>query len=288
MTRTNKATTRDGSRLPATPPGRDWVLATIAGAGVILTAGLAASAWSRAALPFCPVGAGCDIVQGSRWSVLLGLPVAAWGCAVYVALLLVALIPTAARRRWRLTTLLAGVGLAVSLYLTAVGWLELRATCGYCLASLALITIALLLSCRASASGPRGPWRITTALIAGLVVGLLHLHYSGVFDPAAGPDDPYHRALAAHLTAVDAKFYGAYWCPHCQQQKAYFGAAAKFLPYVECSPHGPREPQATSCMAENVKNYPTWVLDGQRYERILSLQQLARLTGFEAPPGPGE
>ena len=32
-----------------------------------------------------------------------------------------------------------------------------------------------------------------------------------------------------------AIFYGAFWCPHCQAQKALFGKSAKLLPYIECS-----------------------------------------------------
>ena len=39
----------------------------------------------------------------------------------------------------------------------------------------------------------------------------LHLHYRGVFDAAAGPEDPYLRAIAEHLEASGAVFYGAYW-----------------------------------------------------------------------------
>ena len=40
-------------------------------------------------------------------------------------------------------------------------------------------------------------------------MGVVHLHYQGVFDPAAGPEDPRLRALAEHLTEAGARFYGA-------------------------------------------------------------------------------
>jgi hypothetical protein len=30
-------------------------------------------------------------------------------------------------------------------------------------------------------------------------------------------------------------FYGAFWCPHCQEQKRLFGKSASKLPYTECS-----------------------------------------------------
>lgn len=46
-------------------------------------------------------------------------------------------------------------------------------------------------------------------------------------------------ALVEYLAASDVKFYGAYWCSHCQQQKSWFGAtAAAKLPDVECAADG--------------------------------------------------
>jgi hypothetical protein len=39
----------------------------------------------------------------------------------------------------------------------------------------------------------------------------MHLHFSGVFDPMAGPEDPFLKGLAVHLTQDQAFFYGAYW-----------------------------------------------------------------------------
>src|SRR4029078_10351660 len=47
------------------------------------------------------------------------------------------------------------------------------------------------------------------------------------------------EAFADCINKSGAKFYGAFWCPHCQSQKAMFqtlfGSAEKKLPYVECS-----------------------------------------------------
>lgn len=52
-------------------------------------------------------------------------------------------------------------------------------------------------------------------------------------------------------------FYGAFWCPHCQAQKARFGKSAKYLPYVECStPDG--QGQLQVCKDKNISTYPTW------------------------------
>jgi glutaredoxin len=90
--------------------------------------------------------------------------------------------------------------------------------------------------------------------------------------------------LAIHLGQSGAKMYGAYWCPHCQQQKAYFGPSANHLPYIECSPGGQGSPTAEVCRTEGIKSYPTWVINGKHIEEVMTLKQLADATGFQGVP----
>ena len=78
--------------------------------------------------------------------------------------------------------------------------------------------------------------------LAALVILLLHANYVAPQAEPAGPEDPMTRALAEYLTEEGALFYGASWCPHCQEQKRLFGASASRLPYIECSPAGPQHP----------------------------------------------
>ena len=54
-----------------------------------------------------------------------------------------------------------------------------------------------------------------------------------------------------------AVFYGAFWCPHCQAQKAKFGKSAKLLPYVECSTPDSKG-QTQICKDVGIATYPTW------------------------------
>jgi hypothetical protein len=128
-----------------------------------------------------------------------------------------------------------------------------------------------------------GRWIVQTAPAAVVLIGLLHLQYPGVLRPADAPEDPVARALADHLVHSGVKFYGAQWCPHCQQQKALFGSAAKHLPYIECSPGGVGTPQAQVCNDMGIKSYPTWIINGQRVEEVLSMTDLATATNFKAP-----
>jgi glutaredoxin len=74
--------------------------------------------------------------------------------------------------------------------------------------------------------------------------------------------------------------YGAFWCPHCQDQKAMFGDAAKLLPYVECDPRGEHS-QTKLCKEKQIKGFPTWEIDGEFYASVQSLNNLADLSGYE-------
>ena len=80
-----------------------------------------------------------------------------------------------------------------------------------------------------------------------------------------------------------AIFYGAFWCPHCQNQKAMFGSSAKYLPYNECStPDG--KGQLAICTDAGVTGYPTWVFaDGTRKSGEVSLEDLSATTNCPLP-----
>jgi glutaredoxin len=90
-------------------------------------------------------------------------------------------------------------------------------------------------------------------------------------------------AFAEHLAAKDIKFYGAYWCSHCQSQKSYFGAAAAAkLPYVECARDGENS-QRELCRTKDIKVFPTWVINGKNVPGAKKLKDLAAITGYKGP-----
>lgn len=90
-------------------------------------------------------------------------------------------------------------------------------------------------------------------------------------------------ALATCIKDSGALFYGAFWCPHCQNQKAMFGSSAKLLPYVECStPDG--KGQLPICTDAGVTGYPTWKFpDGTEKSGEVSLADLSTLTSCPLP-----
>lgn len=77
-------------------------------------------------------------------------------------------------------------------------------------------------------------------------------------------------------------FYGAFWCPHCQEQKALFGNSAKLLPYTECST--PSKAQTQVCTDAGVTSYPTWKFpDGTLETGLKTIVELAEKTKCVLP-----
>ncbi len=89
--------------------------------------------------------------------------------------------------------------------------------------------------------------------------------------------------FAQCLKDKGAVFYGAFWCPHCQNQKKAFGKSEKLLPYVECStPDG--QGQLATCTEKGVKSYPTWIFaDGTTLNGEVELSVLAEKTQCVLP-----
>jgi uncharacterized membrane protein len=262
---------------------RVWEVVALAAAGGGIAGYLTITKLVRAAPLLCGADSSCDLVQASRYATLLGVPTAAWGAALYLAVGLLAAYPLT-RRRWLWMFALAAAGVAFSGYLTAIALVVLRSACGWCLASAAVMVVLLIAVLRRRPPpGPRWtslqPARLGW-LAAGVAVGTVVLSVA-VFSLTA-PASPYQEALARHLSATGARFYGAFWCPACREQKRLFGSAADELPYVECDARGPAA-RPDLCTQAGVRQFPTWTIKGGRHEGVQSLDALGRASGFTPP-----
>lgn len=92
----------------------------------------------------------------------------------------------------------------------------------------------------------------------------------------------YEARLAEHLATTGSVMYGTYWCPFCADQKELFEQAADRVPYVECAADGDKA-QPDLCQQKGIRAYPTWEISGQLHLGVQSLNELATMTGFEAP-----
>ena len=118
-----------------------------------------------------------------------------------------------------------------------------------------------------------------------IVVGIAWL----IITPGeAGKYDQFAQCLRDKKTVT---FFGAFWCPHCQAQKARFSKSAKYLPYTECStPDG--QGQIQICIDNGIHTYPTWqfatgttaeATTTWRHEGEMELVDLASTTGCMLP-----
>ena len=113
---------------------------------------------------------------------------------------------------------------------------------------------------------------------AGLVVVGLIVY--AILAPAAPSK---YDSFAACLSEKDVKMYGAWWCPHCANQKKLFGSSFDEVKYIECSPGGPRI-MSVQCREAGITGYPTWEFaDGIRLNGEQSLATLAQKSGCTLP-----
>jgi hypothetical protein len=90
-------------------------------------------------------------------------------------------------------------------------------------------------------------------------------------------------AFAKCLTAKQAKMYGAFWCPHCEEQKEKFASSFQYAPYIECGIKG-SQAIAPVCTEAGIKRFPTWIFaDGTRVEGEHELDFLGEQTGCSLP-----
>lgn len=284
----NKKPSPKGARQALASSGPNWPLFVLALLGMALSAYLTYAAWEGKLVAGCTAGSACDVVLNSRWSTLFGMPTSFWGFLTYA---LLGAIAWNKRRdnQWKFAWVVAIFGLLYSLYLTSVSFFELQSACPYCLTSLGLMAAIFITLVFQRPDNLRqfswGPWLAKSVGSALVVIVALHLHYAGYWGKTAGPEDPWIQGLAEHLTRTDAKFYGASWCPHCSDQKELFGPSASRVPYVECSPSGPKAPQAPICKEKNIESYPTWIINGNRYTGTQSLDALAQYSKYNAQEG---
>ncbi|NEO49688.1 MAG: vitamin K epoxide reductase family protein [Moorea sp. SIO4A3] len=262
----------------------------------------------------------CNDVLSSPYASIFGLPLTLFGFLAYTSMATFALAPLLVKgdpkkglrsklENWTWLLLLAGAAAMTvfSSYLMYLLAFEIQALCIYCITS-ALFAISLLVLTLVGRS-----WEdIGQIFFIGLIVGMITLVgtlgvYANVGESVATSADnggPIPTAsgapnaaiggwkvnttsgqseidLARHLTDVGAKKYGAYWCPHCYEQKQLFGKQAfSQINYIECARDG-KNAQTEACIAAGIKSYPTWQINGELLPGVQTLEELANVTDYK-------
>jgi uncharacterized membrane protein/glutaredoxin len=290
-----------------------FVIAAVAGLGILNTGYLTATKLLGGEAA-CPTS-GCEQVLSSPYATLFGLPLALFGLLAYLAIAAFALVPLAInpetdrQRRATLenqTWLLLFVGstamLIFSGYLMYIMFSQFVAKygagglCYFCIAS-ALFALTLFVLTLLGRDWEDWGQLLFIGIIVAMVtiVGSLFLNANTAGTAiATSPNTPGQVGpvitttsgsaeieLARHLTSVGAKMYGAYWCPHCHDQKQLFGQQALAqLTYVECAPDG-QNSQTKLCQDKKIEGFPSWEINGQIVTGTQTLQQLADLTNYQ-------
>jgi hypothetical protein len=117
------------------------------------------------------------------------------------------------------------------------------------------------------------------------VIGLA-VFLSACSKPAPTADQVELASVAQWLTDSGVKMYGAFWCPHCADQKKIFGEAFSKINYIECSTPDAKS-QTQACKDAGIDSYPTWEFKGGvRVEGVLNLDQLKERSNYTGASGP--
>lgn len=301
-------------RRRSTPWIHRWsrvLMAVIATAGAIETAFLTIVEFTGSAASVCPTS-GCEQVLSSPYAQIFGIPLTLFGFLAYTAMAVMAALPLIfnpatqkqERAKWENITwplmFAGGTAMVVfSGYLMYLLVAVIQAFCPYCLAS-AFFSLSLFVL---SLVGRE--WEdIGQLAFIGIVVAMITLIGTlGVYANANAPATPSVNSsaagkagppittksgeseigLAKHLTQIGAKMYGAFWCPHCHDQKQLFGKQAfALVDYVECDPEG-KNPRPQMCVDAQIKGYPSWEINGQIYSGTQSLDKLASVSNYTGP-----
>jgi uncharacterized membrane protein len=267
---------------------------------------------------FAASAQGCSSVLDSPYATVFGLPLSLFGALAYLSMGSAALSPYAINadkkakfretvEKWTWLFLLIGATsmMVFSGYLMYILFAKLQTTCYYCIGS-ALFSFSLFGLTLFGRDWDDVGQLITTAIIAALMTLVVTLGvYSHLNSPAVAgakqtipaimeqpepgvgweistTSSTAEVELAAYLTEQGAVMYGAYWCPHCFDQKLLFGKEAfAAVTYVECAEDATKvEPEPAKCDAAGVQSYPAWKINGTLYPGARPLEELAELTGY--------
>ena len=95
--------------------------------------------------------------------------------------------------------------------------------------------------------------------------------YTGYSVIGESADSEKAEKLALCLKEENSTMFGAYWCPHCQNQKKMFGSSFQYINYIECTEN------KELCSTKGISGYPTWEISGNLYSGEKTFEELEQL-----------
>lgn len=121
--------------------------------------------------------------------------------------------------------------------------------------------------------------------IIAIVVGIMAM--AGIFFSLSVGNKPSDLAKEAPLTPFgqylkdnNVKFYGAEWCPHCQNMKKNLGEGTWKPVYIECAEGANKI--AKVCEDAKIDGFPTFELkNGERHVGEMSVSEFEEFVGYK-------
>lgn len=107
-------------------------------------------------------------------------------------------------------------------------------------------------------------------LIAGGIIFVKNFQGSTIQDT---PSEQVAKWIGEHSIV-----YTQTGCSHCIDQENLFGANWKYINSVDCISSQENE---QLCTTANITGTPTWVINGQQYLGVQSIDTLENLTGYK-------
>ena len=257
---------------------------------------------------FCLTSNGCDIVLNSSWGTLLyinktAIPLSLAGLITYSSLLIISLLLTfnffskkskLNRFFWWLIFLISCGSSSFSLILVFdVMMSKLNTYCTFCIVSAIISFSIFILSIIGAKFESRETifYRGFIVFLTFLVGGLIwsnnldtakkdSINQESNLEVISSEANEARINFAKFLSNNNIIMYSLWHCGWCQKQKEFFGKEAlKELTIVECAEqdeYGLNE----FCLSKGITSTPTWEIDGELISGAMSLNDLARLTGY--------
>jgi|WetSurMetagenome_2_1015567.scaffolds.fasta_scaffold1056867_1 glutaredoxin len=101
-------------------------------------------------------------------------------------------------------------------------------------------------------------------LLAGTII------YFKNFQPSSEVSEEVAKYIGNHSV-----LYVQTGCSHCKDQEDLFGENVKYLTIVNCFVESERQ----KCIDAEIEGTPTWVINGEKYVGVQSIEKLKELTG---------
>jgi glutaredoxin len=113
---------------------------------------------------------------------------------------------------------------------------------------------------------------------AGIVIAILLIAGAVIYSKTVGfavkdiPSEEVAKYIGNHSV-----LYVQAGCSHCKDQEDLFGVNVKYLNIID----GIKEKNRQKFIDAGVNEVPTWIINGQKYVGVQSIEKLKELTGYQ-------